>query len=415
MAEEKEQELAKPTPQQVAWQDMEMGMFIHFGPETWQDEEEDNLSTPMDQINPNKLDTDQWVYAAEMMGAKYIVFVTKGSGGFCNWQTSTTDYSIKSTPWRGGKGDIMRDLSESCRKRGTKLGVYLSPADAKHGAPLTWALAGYSGPQGYCRNPKAQPKYDKMYRQQLTELLSCYGEMMEVWFDGSTKTEVGDILKKYAPNAMVFGSKYATIRWVGNEDGFAPYPTWNVVSQAVARSSTWLPVECDARIRSTWFWNTRNADTLKSVHQLMEMYYNSVGYGTNLLLDLAPDTSGSIPEADVKRAAEFCAEIKRRFGESIAETEGEGDVIELSLGEPTTIDHVIIVEDIAQGERVREYAVEGLVDGNWQEICEGTAIGHKKIDRFTPVNVSEIRFRCTKSAATPILRKLAVYNTTAKS
>ena len=202
MAEEKK--LAKPTPEQIVWQDMEFDMFIHFGLEIWQDTEADDFSTSRDGINPTKLDTDQWVSVAESMGAKYIIFVAKHHGGFCCWQTDTTDYSVKNIPWRNGKGDVMRDLSGSCRKRGIKLGVYLSPADVKHGAEVG----------AKCETPEAQEHYSKIYRQQLTELLTRYGEIFEVWFDGSCVIDVSDILKKYAPKAMVFlSAMVALAQW----------------------------------------------------------------------------------------------------------------------------------------------------------------------------------------------------------
>jgi alpha-L-fucosidase len=174
--------------------------------------------------------------------------------------------------------------------------------------------------------------------------------------------------------------------------------------------SSWLPNECDARIRSTWFWNSHNAHTLKSVDQLMNIYYRSVGRGAVLLLNNTPDTTGLIPTADVRRSAEFGAEVQRRFGKSFAETAGEGDLVELDLGRPTVIDHVIIMEEITQGERVRSYVVEGLAGDQWQPLSRGTAVGHKKIDRLNPIAVSKIRLRCVESAAKPIIRKLAVYN-----
>ena len=406
--------LAKPTPQQVAWADCEIGMFIHFAPNTWQDQEYDNHSTPLKKINPEKLDTDQWVAAAGAMGAGYIIFVAKHVGGFCMWRTETTDYGIKDTPWRGGKGDVLADLVKSCRKRGMKLGVYLSPHDIKQG----------SGGGGRCRTKEAQQRYNAVYRQQLTELLSRYGEMFEVWFDGSNVVPLGDILKKHAPRAMIFQGPSATIRWVGNESGVAPYPAWNSVSQAAARSgvatarhgdpngTAWMPNECDARIRANWFWNTRNAPTLKSVDQLMEMYYRSVGHGAVLLLNHAPDTTGLIPAADVKRGAEFAAEVRRRFGKPLARTTGRGKIIELKIPGPAgVVDHVITMEDIARGERVREYVVEGKVGQQWLEICRGTAIGHKKIDRCTPVAVSALRLRVLTAAATPLIRDFSAYST----
>lgn len=405
--------LATPTPQQAAWQDLEIGMFIHFGPNTWADIQHDDLSVTPEGMNPSKLDTDQWVSVAQSMNAGYIVFVAKHVGGFCMWQTDTTDYSIKSTPWCGGKGDVFGDLAESCRRCGIKLGVYVSPQDRMHGAKVG----------GKCDTAEAQEAYDDLYRRQLMEALSRYGEMCEVWFDGSTVVEVGDILDRYAPRAMAFQSKHATIRWVGNEEGFAPYPAWNVVSEADARSGkataehgapdgdVWLPLKCDARIRADWFWTTQNASTLKTVDQLMEMYYRSVGHGAVLLLNQTPDTTGLIPEADAQRGAEFGAEISRRFGSPLAETQGQGDILELDLGKAATVDHVVTMEDISQGERVREYAVEGWVEGEWREMCKGASIGHKKIDRFDAITTSKVRLRCTDCAAAPVIRRLAVFST----
>ena len=407
--------LAKPTPEQVAWQDMDVGMFIHFGSRTWTGS--DKVPVQLDKMNPSKLNTDQWVAAAEAMGAKYIVFVAKHKTGFCMWQTSTTDFSVKSIPWRNGKGDVLADLAESCRKRGMKLGVYLSPQDNHFGARRA----------GRCKTEEEQERYNKVYRQQLTEVLSRYGEMCEVWFDGSLMIEVGDILKKYAPNAIILNSPHTTIRYVGNESGMAPYPAWNAVSEAAAKSgvsrpkdgnpdgTTWLPIECPTEIRTKWFWKSDNSNNeLDSVDDLMAMYYRSVGYGAVLLLNHTPDTRGLIPEADFQRGAEFGAEVRRRFGKSIAETQGQGESVELSLDEPTLINHVITMEDIIHGERVREYVIEGwLPDGHRQTIVEGTAIGHKKIDQFPPIKVSKVRFRPLKSVGTPLIRKLAVYNITA--
>ncbi|MBX7254772.1 MAG: alpha-L-fucosidase [Candidatus Hydrogenedentes bacterium] len=412
IAQQPAKPLALPTKEQAAWQDYELGMFIHFAPNTWQDEEYDKRTTPLSEINPAQLNTDEWVAAAESFGAKYIVFVAKHVGGFCMWQTDTTSYGIKNTPWRDGKGDVLKDLSESCAKRGMKLGVYLSPRDDTLGADTG----------GVCKTPEEQKKYDAIYRQQLTEIMTKYGELAEIWFDGSTGIEVGDLLKQYAPKAMYFQSKYATIRWVGNEDGFAPYPAWNAVSEAArARGATakdgdpngnaWLPNECDARIRRDWFYSSKNGDTLKSVDDLLEMYYLSVGHGAVLLLNMTPDTTGRFPEADVKRLAEFGAEINRRFGKSLAETGGQGSVVELALDKPTKIDHIITMEDITQGERVREYVIEGFIDGAWKELCNGTAIGHKKIDRIESSTVTKVRLRVTNAAAEPQIRKLAVYKT----
>ncbi|HEX3997553.1 MAG TPA: alpha-L-fucosidase [Pirellulales bacterium] len=405
------EKLAKPTADQAAWQDCELGMFIHFGPATWQDVGEDNLSTPLDQIIPDKLDTEQWVRAAEAMGAKYIVFVAKHSGGFCWWQTDTTDYSVKNTPWRGGKGDVLAELSASCKKHGMKLGVYISPMDRKHKA------AG----GGRCATPELQAAYNKLYRQQLTEVLSRYGSMFEVWFDGSNVVPVGDILRQYAPHAMIFQGPHATIRWVGNEDGIAPYPAWNSLSIADARSgvatarqgnpdgAAWLPNECDAEFRDAWMWNSKNAGSLKSVERLMEIYDGSVGHGAVLLLNHSPDRTGLIPAADFERGKQFGDEIRHEFAHSLAETSGHGNMVELPLAKPATIDRLVLMENIVDGERVREFVVEVQHGGEWRPLFHGSAIGHKQIIRFAPTEATAVRLRVSKSAAEPEVRKLAVY------
>ena len=403
--------LARPTPEQLAWHDLELGMFVHLAPQTWEDSETDDLSIAPSAMNPEKLDTDQWVRVALSMGARYIVFVAKHEGGFCWWPTDTTDFCVKGSPWRGGKGDVLGDLSRSCRERGVKLGVYLSPQDKKHGIDVG----------GKAEMPEVQKEYEKLFRQQLTEVLSRYGEMCEVWFDGSLVFDVGDILRQHAPHAVIFQGPQASIRWVGNEDGVARYPAWNAVKYGRKKwgdytcedgdpgGDRWLPNECDARLRSTWFWNTKGESTIKSVEQLMDMYYRSVGHGAVLLLNNTPDRSGLIPAPDVARAAEFGAEIRRRLGHAAAETSGEGEELALTLDKPATIDHVVIMEDIAFGERVRKYAVEAEVGGEWKEIARGSAIGHEKIDRVAPIEVTGVRWRSLEAAQTPKIRKLAVY------
>jgi alpha-L-fucosidase len=409
-------DLALPSPQQLEWQDYEVGMFVHFAPNTWLDQEYDDLSKPLKDINPAQLDTDQWVKTAQSMGAKYVVFVAKHVGGFCWWQTDTTDYGVKQIPWRDGKGDVMADLSRACKARGMKLGVYLSPADRHFGV----------GVGGKAEDPAKQAAYEKIFRQQLTELLSRYGEIKEVWFDGSLVFDVGNILSQYAPGAVVFQGPEASIRWVGNEDGVAPYPAWNAVKLGKKPWGTytaedgdpegqrWLPNECDARMRNTWFWRTDNLRTLKTVDQLMDMYVKSVGHGAVLLLNNTPDPTGLIPEPDAKRAAELGAEILRRYGSAVIDTAGTGTNLEMILSAPRKIDCAITMENIAKGERVRAYTIEGKADGAWKTLATGSAIGHKKIDHFQPVEVSELRLRINQSAATPDMRRFAVYLTGAK-
>ena len=402
----------RPSPEQLAWQEMELSMFIHFGPATWQNREYDDLSTPLDRINPSKLDTEQWADVAQSLGARQIVFVAKHTGGFCWWQTATSKYSVGQTPWRNGKGDVMGDLASSCRKRNLRLGVYLSPQDRSLGVGLG----------GKSDDSTKQATYTATYRQQLTELLSKYGEISEVWFDGSAVMDVGDILSRYAPRAMVFQSPRATIRWVGNEDGIAPDPNWNTVTRAAATSGvstskdgvldgdTWLPCEVDARIHNTWFWNTEADQNLKSVDRLMSIYYRSVGHGALLLLNNTPDITGLIPELHAKRTAEFGAEIRRRFTTPIAQTHGSNETLELKLRRPAIVDHVVLMEDLSKGQHIRSYAVFGLQGNAWRELARGTSVGHKRIEAFAPVEVSRIILRAPEHEDNQNIRMLAAYS-----
>ena len=405
---------ALPSADQVAWQDLEVGMFVHFAPNTWQDVESDNLTTPLSAIDPKLLDTDQWARTALSLGAKYIVFVAKHQGGFCMWQTQTTDYSIRNTPWRGGKGDVLADIASSCRKFHLKLGVYVCPRDDHFGAKTG----------GICATPELQARYNTMYRQQLTEVLSRYGPMVEVWFDGSTATPVSDLLTRYQPHAMVFQGPSATIRWVGNEDGFAPNPCWNGIDRAEAKTGTatslnsdpdgdtWMPNEVDVSIRRpNWFWSTKNANKVLTPDQLLSIYYRSVGRGAQLLLNIPATREGLLPDPDCASAKAFGQEVTRRFAKPAAQTSGQGSQITLTLAAPTTLDTVILQEDITRGERIRSYRIEGRTSGSWHSLGEGTSVGHKRIQPIGPVTVDAIRLVTTKSVGTPILRTLAVFDT----
>ncbi len=244
-------------------------MFIHFGPATWRDPAQPDRRTPLTEINPD-IDTDQWVSVARDLGARYVVMVAKHEDGFCLWPTQTTDYGILNTPWKLGRGDVMADLAASCRRAGLGLGVYLSPRDDNFGAATG----------GKCDTPGKQGIYNIFYRQQLTELLTRYGEMAEVWFDGSVVIPVGDVLAAYAPHAMIFQGPQATIRWVGNEDGFAPYPAWDTLPGSAAATGTatarqgdpdgdaWLPLEVDVSIRRPhWFWSPDDERSLLSLRR----------------------------------------------------------------------------------------------------------------------------------------------------
>jgi alpha-L-fucosidase len=404
--------LAVPSAAQRAWQELEIGMFVHFAPNTWQEKEYDDLSLAPGAVMPT-VEPAQWADTAVALGARYIVLVAKHAGGFCLWQTESTDYGIRGSPWRDGRGDVVAELAAACASRDLKLGVYLSPRDDKHGAGLS----------GRCATPEAQAEYDALYRRQLTELLTRYGPIAELWLDGSSVVPTGDLVAQHAPDAMVFQGPQATIRWVGNEDGFAPYPCWNALAAEDAgtgvatalhgdpEGDAWMPVEVDVSIRRpNWFWSTTNEKNLLPLDDLIEIYYRSVGRGAQLLLNLPPDRTGRIPAADAARAAEFGDEIRRRFGRPIADTPGLGRELLLSFAEPRRVDHVVLQEEVGQGERVRAWRLDGMAWERWQQIGAGSAIGHKRIVPVRPDGYTMLRLRVTDAVGDPVIRRFAAFN-----
>jgi len=411
------QQIVLPTPQQVLWQEMEQIMFVHFDPATWQGTGKDDHSTPLSRINPDKLDVNQWIDAAKSFDAKMIVYVAKHAGGFCWWQTEASDYSIKNTPYKNGKGDVLDDLAKACFERGMKLGVYIYPGDDTWGA--------YTGGGGKTRDPDKQEAYNQVLRKQWEEVLSRYGkQMVEIWFDGSVVVPLEDIVKKYVPSPIVFQGPFATIRWVGNERGICPYPNWYTVDSKDALTGvstavhnnpdgdTWMPVEVDVPLKDhNWFWSSTNEKNLRSFDELMDIYYQSVGRGATLLLNAAPDTTGLIPAKDMELYRQFGNEIRRLFGNSIAETYGNGETVELQFDKVESIDHVIIQEDISFGQRVRQYIIEGRTNNKWTVLARGLSIGHKRIEHFSPVKIDAIRLKIIEFTFSPIIKRFAVFNT----
>ncbi len=375
----------------------------------------DNHTTPLSQINPAQLDTGQWCHAAKLWGGKEILFVAKHTGGFCWWQTETTKYGIKETPWKDGKGDVLAELSASCREQGLHLGIYISPVDDVWGAP--------GGSGGRTKDPSKQEAYNRVFRQQLTEVLTRYGPIIEVWFDGSCVINVSDLLKQHASNAVIFQGPQATIRWAGTESGKLPYPAWNSLKSEDLRTGVataaqgdpdgdaWAPLEADTTLYNhNWFWAAENEKKRKNLNELLDIYYQSAGRGGVLLLNSSPNTNGLVPADDLKLYEAFGQEIERRFSRPIAEIKAQrGGCVELSLPRPATIDHVVLMEDYREGERIREYNLEGFRDGEWKQLHEGTSVGRQKIDRFPPTQVSRVRVRVTRFAAEPIIRRLAAF------
>jgi len=396
--------IVKPTPQQLAWQEDELSMFIHFGTNTFTNREWGEGTEDPRVFNPSDLDAGQWARIAKAAGFKLMILSTKHHDGLCLWPSRYTEHSIKASPWKSGKGDVMREFSDACRKEGLKVGFYLSPWDRN------------SPYYGYGE------AYNRHFKNQLKELLTGYGEITEVWFDGACgegpngkKQEYDwqgyyETVRKYQPNALIAISG-PDIRWVGNEDGVARETEWSVQDANPTlhgkTGKVWWPAECDVSIRPGWFWHKTEDDKVKSLDQLTDIYFKSVGRNSVLLLNVPPNDRGLISEPDEKRLMELRAALDRIFAVDLAKGKPvlrDGAHVEIDLAKPTEFNVVMLQEDIAQGQRVEEYRIEALSDGSWIEIAKGTTIGHKKLDRFPTVTASRVRLTITRSQGAPLIR-----------
>ncbi len=432
-------DLAKPTKAQLAWQEFELGMFIHMDMyvfKKWKYRRQWGKAVPSPKhFNPTKLDTDQWLEAAKSFGAKYSVMVGKHHSGFLQWQSDLYPYTMKQSPYKNGKGDIFEEFVKSCEKYGIKPGVYASTAHNAYQGVMNSKVNRGRGGQHHAG---AQKKYALLCEKMIEELCSRYGDLVELWFDGGVRSpsqggpNLAPILKKHQPNAVAFegyrGISPNLARWCGNESGVSPYPCWSAITEELydmrkrpkekfvgdPDGSLWIPTECDAVLRGRggahdWHWVPNRVHTIHTVGELMHMYYSSVGRNSNLLLNSNPNNEGLIPDADMQRYKEFGDEIRKVFGNELAKGSGKGKSLEVKLTKPASVSHVVLMEDIAHGERIREYVVEGLIPGNkWQKLCEGTCVGHKRIEKFQALEVAKVRLTIKKSVGTPLIRKLSV-------
>jgi alpha-L-fucosidase len=416
----------KPSPAQVAWQDLAIGVIIHFGTNTFLDREWGDGTADPSVFNPSDVDAEQWMRAVKAAGAKYVILVAKHHDGFCLWPSDLTSYSVKSSPWRGGKGDLVREVAQAARKNGLKFGVYLSPWD-RHDPRY--------------KDPVA---YDTYYLGQLDELASRYGELVEFWMDGAGSDghtydfdRIVERLRMWQPNTLVFSDmnlyKYSDLRWVGNEDGRVTYENWNVIDRT--GYLRWRPAEADTPLRKLhWFWHPNDEGSLKSVEELVKNYDQTVGRGAQLLLGIAPDRSGRVPDVDVARLKEFGEAIEKEYGHNLmtekqgrgAATEaldGDADtfwsapegshnaMIEVNFKEPVTFDCALTMEWLNDGQHVQKYAIEVWENGEWKRVAEAQAIGHKKIDHFAPVTTQHVRLNLLATSTTAHIREFQIYNT----
>ncbi len=430
--------LVKPLPRQKMWQDCEVGAIFHFDMplfapggrthrnsirETW------NPGT----YNPTKLDTDQWIAAAKAMGARYAIFTATHFNGFLQWQSDLYPYGVKQASWRSGKGDVVHDFVNSCRNAGILPGLYMSCFRNAY-----WKVDRYR--VNYGKGGPGQAAFARTCEKMFEQLCSRYGDLIQIWFDaGNISPEDGGpdlvpIADRYQPNMVFYHCpERREHRWIGNEHGSAAYPCWATMpnlesAEKLHKGKTpnwrqllqhgdpdgrlWSPGMADMTLRNHyWFWRPNTEKKIESVDRLVRCYYESVGRNCNLVVGLTPDPTGLLPEPDVRRCVEFGAAIRTRFGRPIAETDGRGSQITLELPAPAKIDHVVLMEAIESGERIRKYIVEASVEGDrWVSICDGSSVGHKRIQQFKPVEVAKIRLRITESIAKPQIRKLAVYS-----
>lgn len=412
----------KPSPQQVEWQDLEFGVIIHFGPNTFQDREWGDGTADPRIFNPTAFDAEQWMRAIKAAGARYLVMVARHHDGFCLWPTVQTDYSVKSSPWKAGKGDVVGEVSSAARKYGLKFGVYLSPWD-RHEPRYAESAA-----------------YDKYYAAQLDELIQNYGELVEFWLDGAGSAghvynfaKYIEQLRTYQPNTLVFADtglfEYGDIRWVGNEAGMVPRENWNVIDRH--GFLRWRPAEADTPLRKEhWFWHQHDEASLKSLAELIRLYEQTVGRGGQLMLGLAPDRRGLLPEEDVKRLEEFGAAISKRFGANLvaqkhvhkndgseqaldndpdtfwqAPPASHRSVLQVDFLEPLTFDHVLIMERLNNGQRIQAFRVEAWDGQHWQAVFSGSAVGHKRIEGFPPCTASRVRLNILSSTDAAEIRE----------
>lgn len=362
--------MGRPTPQQLAWQRAAFGMFCHFGVNTFNGREWSDGTLDAASFNPSAFDARQWVQTAVDAGMRYLVLTAKHHDGFCLWPTSTTDYSVAASPYAG---DVVGEVATACADAGLPFGLYLSPWDRNADC---------------YRDPTA---YDDFYCRQLTELCTQYGPLFEVWFDGAGSegrtydwNRIMGVVHRHQPDAVVFNMGEPTIRWIGNEDGLAADPCHYDVD------GVYLPPECDVAIRRNWFWQPDDLDTLKSVEHLLGIYYRSVGLGANLLLNVPPDRRGLIDEDDRTRLLEFAEEVRRRFAAPVrGELSHEGDVVTVTLPESRTFDHVVLHEDVSDGQHVDGHEV--YVDDAL--VARGETIGVQRFHVFPAVTGSRVTVR----------------------
>ena len=412
----------KPSARQVEYQDWELGLFMHFGVLTFCEGLSHNdleKLTPA-RFNPTKLDCDQWAETAVAAGCRYSVLTAKHHDGFANWPSKYTDFSVASSPWKGGKGDVIREYVEAFKKRGLAVGIYYSPYDASS--------------KSFEQDAKV---YDDYFINQISELLVPYGEIDIVWFDGAGSEGhkydwlriVGEI-RRMQPNILIFQmGGDPDIRWAGNEAGIAPYPNWNVVGpghppvpaddQLALKAPKWVVAECDSMLSEHWFYSSRDVQEMKTLDTLMGMYCQSVGRGANMLVNIGPGPDGRLPEECAGRLVEFGREVKRRFASPFAKLadfeQTDGNTWKYAPDKRFFVDHAVIQEDVAKGEHIRRFEILVNTDPECYagpvKVFSGESVGHKVICKFPVITASQVFVRVLEADGPVNVRSIELFNT----
>ena len=449
-----------PSENQLAWQQLETYAFIHFGPNTFGDREWGYGDAPLESFNPTRLDCEQWARVCKQAGMKGIILTAKHHDGFCLWPTKYTDYSVRNTPYKDGKGDIVGELAAACRKYGLKLGLYLSPWDrhqAFYGTPL----------------------YIEYFYAQLNELLTQYGEVFEVWFDGANggdgwyggakETRKIDrstyydfprawkIVAELQPRAVIFSDGGPGCRWVGNENGYADATNWSFLrikevypgyerykelQSGHEDGDKWVASECNTSIRPGWFYHEKEDGRVKSVEHLVDLYYRSVGHNGTFLLNFPVDKEGLIHPADSAHAVDFHQQVMNELKTNLLEkasvkasvtrkafsvknlTDGQFDTywatpdgvtaatLDITLKKAQPLNRLMLSEYIPLGQRVRKFAVEYLNEKQWLPVKVGeatTTIGYKRLLRFATITTKRLRIRFEDSRGPLCINGLGAY------
>jgi alpha-L-fucosidase len=453
--------LPVPSAAQLAWHEMETNAFVHFTTNTFTGLEWGNGDEQESIFNPTALDAAQWAKTLKETGFKTLILTCKHHDGFCLWPSKYTEHSVKNSPYKNGKGDVVKEAADACRKYGLKFGVYLSPWDRNH--------AEYG-----------RAAYIDYYRSQLKELFSNYGPVVEMWFDGAnggsgyyggakeTRKINGatyydwpttlSFVRGMQPNVIFFSDAGPGVRWVGNESGIAGETNWNTISTDTLYAgkagidkllntgspdgNKWIPAEVDVSIRPGWFYHKLEDVQVKTPERLFEIYLTSVGRGSTLLLNIPPDQRGLFNEYDVKALKGFRALLNAAFSVNLASksavtassyrggsktfapvniTDGNKETywatddgvttgsFEINLGKPVLAKYILLQEYIKLGQRVKAFTVEVWKDNNWQKVAEATTIGYKRILKIEAVQTNRIRVRIETSKACPVISNVEVY------